>query len=135
MPTEVGRRRPSIAGSTTASAVGSWILGSSNTAASVLFIIAKKSSAFNCVIQAAKSKPLSRENVTPVLSLRYAKRGTGGVCNHRDLRVSQRRGYRTIYFYSLQYSIFDVQLPVATCCQTSVVRHDKQRLVPIACQI
>ena len=35
----------------------------------------------------------------------------------------------------LQYSIHDVQLPIAARCQTAVVRNDKKSLVAVARQI
>jgi hypothetical protein len=54
----VRRGRLSTAGSITDSAAGSWLLGSSNTVASVVFIIATKSPTLKRAIQAAKSKAL-----------------------------------------------------------------------------
>jgi hypothetical protein len=36
---------------------------------------------------------------------------------------------------SLQYSIHDVQLPIAARCQTGVVRNDQKGFAAIACQI
>ena len=50
-----------------------------------------------------------------------------------------RRAIQTAKFAaqaeSLQYSIHDVQLPIAARGQTGVVRNDKKRLVPVAREI
>src|SRR5262249_31570954 len=50
-----------------------------------------------------------------------------------------RRAIQTAKFAaqaeSLQYSIHDVQLPIAARCQTDVVRNDKKRLVAVAREI
>ena len=48
---------------------------------------------------------------------------------------SQCKDLTTYVSRSLQHSILDVQLPVAACCQAIIVRHDKERLLPIACEI
>jgi hypothetical protein len=54
---------------------------------------------------------------------------TATFASHRDAATERFNSY------SLQHAVFDVQLPVASCCQTIVVCHDKERLLPIACQI
>src|SRR4051794_41884106 len=49
-------------------------------------------------------------------------------------RKERRRRFMLTSFL-LQHSIFDVQLTVAACRQTSVVRHYEQRFVSVARQI
>ena len=76
--------------------------------------MAKKSSTFTCVIQAAKISALKRQRESiPIQPATYFK--------------TKR--------LSLQYPIHDVQLPIAACCHTKVVRDDKESFISIACEI
>ena len=55
--------------------------------------------------------------------------------SHRDAATERFNLQKFKPFHSLQHSILDVQLPVAARCQAIIVRHDKERLLPIACEI
>ena len=76
--------------------------------------MAKKSSTFTCVIQAAKDK-----------------RTETAMREHSESTVHVFEDQRL----SLQHSIHDVQLPIAAGCQTKVVSDNKESFVPIACEI
>ncbi len=61
----------------------------------------------------------------------------GSFLNERPRKQTEvfRFAERERYVVSLQYSIHNVQLPVAACRQTHIVGYNEQSFVAIACEI